>query len=449
MRRAVAIIFLFMCFTTGVSFAQEEVPRLVVTNSSAWPPFSFLNEDGEPRGLLIDLWNEFGVRNNVAIEFRLVSWEESLNLVRRGVADVHGGLYESGERQEYLDFIDKLKVPLAARLFVSSKLDVKRVKDLGAIGVGLTEKSFSQEYLATKYPSLHVIAYPGAEEVIQAAVNGDIVAFADDYPTTMYYLHKYGDPGDFHSVEILFEKHLQIAVKAGKPDLLYFISDGFNKIPKEEIDRITQKWVYSVETMPDWLYEFLVGGFFALVAVFGVIHIIGLRQQVRQRTRELEKLSRTDMLTGLNNRMRIEDMLEREMYRASRYKKPLSLIMVDIDYFKQINDTFGHAVGDKVLVEFAEILRNNVRKSDSVGRWGGEEFLIVCPETDERSVVALAEKLRVFLESYEFETVKKCTASFGVTQVRDDDDARKSFERADMALYKSKVDGRNRVTVGE
>lgn len=449
MVRTIVLTALFMLLTVGEAATQRTVHKLVVTNSSAWPPFSFLNENAEPRGLLVDLWKEFGRRNQIDIEFRLVDWEESLALVRNGDADVHAGLFESGKRQQYLDFSDKVDLPLTFRLFVSNKMNVNSFEDLGTIAVGLTEKSFAQEFIATKYPSLHVFSYVNEREVVAAAVRGDIVAFVLDLPAAMYYLHKFGDPGDFHAVDILFTKELKVAVKEGNIELLFMISEGFDRIPKEDIDRITHKWIHSVETTPEWLFEYLVGGGVGLVVLFIIIHIIGLRQQVKQRTRELEKLSQTDMLTGLYNRLKTDDIMEQEAYRAKRYNVPLSLIVLDIDYFKRINDNFGHTTGDSVLVAFAGVLLDNVRRSDSVGRWGGEEFLIICPETNVESATALAEKLRLVIASHEFDTINNCTSSFGVTEVLPEDDVNKAFERADMALYKSKADGRNRVTVAD
>lgn len=420
----------------------------MVTNSNSWPPFSYINADGEPRGLLIDLWTEFGVRNDVEIVFKLVSWQESLDLIRSGGADVHGGLFESGERQEYLDFSQKMKVPLASRLFVSSKLNVNDINDLGAVIVGLTEKGFAQEYIETNHPSVNMRGYPNSKEVVEAAIAGEILAFITDYPAAMYYLHKSSDPSQFRVVETLYTKRLQAAVRDGDIRLLMFVEEGFSKVPSEEVERIIQRWIQTIYMTPDWLYTALIAGFCFLLAGFVGTYILVLRRQVRQRTRELEKLSQTDMLTGLFNRMKIERILDAELYRSQRYGHPVSLIMLDIDFFKQVNDTFGHATGDKILMEFANILQDNVRKSDAVGRWGGEEFLIVCPETDEESGAALAENLRGLVETNEFDIVKRCTSSFGVTEIRPDDTPGKAFDRVDIALYKSKVDGRNRVTVG-
>ena len=159
----------------------------------------------------------------------------------------------------------------------------------------------------------------------------------------------------------------------------------------------------------------------------------------------LEKLSITDRLTGLNNRLRLDQTLEEELQRLQRYGDPFALVLLDVDKFKSVNDDFGHAVGDQVLVELATILTQNTRAIDLVGRWGGEEFLIICRETTQTGACALAEKLREAVAAHAFPAVGSKTASFGVTAAIAGDTISKMMARADAALYCAKAGGRNRV----
>ena len=158
-----------------------------------------------------------------------------------------------------------------------------------------------------------------------------------------------------------------------------------------------------------------------------------------------QKLSVTDTLTRLYNRNYLDTKLQVEISRYIRYDTPISVIMIDIDYFKEINDRYGHPVGDSVLIEFAKILKLNVRTTDIVGRWGGEEFLIICSPNTLDQVGALAAKLRIAVESHNFEIVGKKTASFGVACLRKDEDEMQLIQRVDNALYEAKKLGRNRV----
>lgn len=160
---------------------------------------------------------------------------------------------------------------------------------------------------------------------------------------------------------------------------------------------------------------------------------------------ELEKASITDALTGLFNRRRLDQAFGQEVGRACRYGHPLSLILIDLDRFKAVNDTHGHQMGDQVLQEVSAILREGVRSADTVGRWGGEEFLIICPETDLAGAMALAEKLRTTIAEAVWPSTTLITSSFGVAQFHNGDSMKDLVARADGALYRAKASGRNRV----
>lgn len=162
------------------------------------------------------------------------------------------------------------------------------------------------------------------------------------------------------------------------------------------------------------------------------------------KNRELEALSTTDKLTGLFNRMKLDEALANEVVRAERYEAPLSVILMDIDHFKMVNDKLGHQAGDKVLIDVAQKLQANMRVVDILGRWGGEEFLIISPETDISGAFTIAEKLRTDLESWDVQCVS-ATGSFGVAEFTKGDDPAELLRKADRALYRAKEKGRNRV----
>ncbi|QBC42915.1 GGDEF domain-containing response regulator [Iodobacter fluviatilis] len=164
-----------------------------------------------------------------------------------------------------------------------------------------------------------------------------------------------------------------------------------------------------------------------------------------EKNKELEQLAVTDRLTGLYNRLFLDQVLAREFSTLSRHGTTLSLILLDIDHFKHVNDTYGHHAGDEVLKGISQILKGNVRESDVVGRWGGEEFLILCPNTSLSDTLKVAEKLRLCIEQYDFASIGRCTASFGVASYQQGDTMIMVETRADKALYLAKDQGRNRV----
>ncbi len=161
----------------------------------------------------------------------------------------------------------------------------------------------------------------------------------------------------------------------------------------------------------------------------------------------MELLASTDPLTGIPNRRQLERTLEEEMERSRRYGKPLSVIAFDIDDFKHLNDTLGHDAGDIALVEVARLVESHLRASDRFGRWGGEEFVIVAPETSLEAAQLLSDRLRTAIEGHIFGWRWRLSASFGVASYRQGDSMGHLFKRADVALYRAKERGKNRVEV--
>lgn len=163
--------------------------------------------------------------------------------------------------------------------------------------------------------------------------------------------------------------------------------------------------------------------------------------------KELEVLSSIDKLTGIFNRRKLDEFLEYEVAVARRYLSNLSLIIVDIDHFKEVNDTYGHQTGDKVLFEVTKMISKLVRKPDIFGRFGGEEFLIICPQISKEEAFALAEKLRKKVGDYTFDKVGKKTISLGIAQFEENYSTEDLVEKADIALYEAKNTGRNKSVI--
>jgi len=174
----------------------------------------------------------------------------------------------------------------------------------------------------------------------------------------------------------------------------------------------------------------------------GIIRDITERKQAEHRLREFAE---KDSLTGLLNRRKFYEVLEQEKERAIRYARSLSLIMFDIDHFKAVNDTYGHSAGDKVLKKIASVVTDHIRKTDVLGRIGGEEFAILATETTVESALALAEKIRRAVEMTAHDHAGKITISLGVSEYDDGLTLDEFIGRTDEALYAAKNNGRNRV----
>ena len=167
--------------------------------------------------------------------------------------------------------------------------------------------------------------------------------------------------------------------------------------------------------------------------------------QMHSERNKYEQISTTDLLTGLFNRRKCYHIFDQEMERLKRNKTPFGLVIIDIDHFKQINDTHGHNAGDVVLKTIAEVLVQQSRKHDSCGRWGGEEFIIICGQAQKDDVRTIAERIRKTTAETDFELGRPVTASFGVTACIVGDTLESAIQRADQALYQAKNNGRNQV----
>jgi diguanylate cyclase (GGDEF)-like protein len=174
-----------------------------------------------------------------------------------------------------------------------------------------------------------------------------------------------------------------------------------------------------------------------------------LQARVEQRTRELEQLATTDPLTGLANRRKLDQSLAYERLRAERFNNAFSLVIIDLDHFKSVNDVHGHHAGDLVLQHFAKLLRGTTRGTDIIGRWGGEEFLVICPHTTREEAAILAERVRATAVATEFPAVGLQTCSIGIAQFAAGEDVQSALARADAALYRAKQAGRNRFELAD
>lgn len=171
-----------------------------------------------------------------------------------------------------------------------------------------------------------------------------------------------------------------------------------------------------------------------------------IRKKEKNYLAKLKKLSLTDQLTGLYNRRYFDGHFEIEQKKLTRNGKNLSLIMLDLDHFKIVNDSHGHQVGDQLLIEFAVLLQSMVRDTDFLARWGGEEFIILLPETTVENAENVAEKIRIAITEHHFEHIGSLSASFGVTEVSlTSNTTRDAIQKADTALYQAKAEGRNKV----
>lgn len=210
--------------------------------------------------------------------------------------------------------------------------------------------------------------------------------------------------------------------------------------------------VFVYVRLPHWEpIEVGVGTLLNIIEVF-IAHwfLFQLYEQSRSDAfAELEHFSATDRLTGLVNRSRLDIILNDELARHERSSRPLTLILCDVDFFKRINDNHGHLVGDEILKAIAAFLLTQCRQEDTCGRWGGEEFLIICPNTDVKEAIDLVERIQKACRTEPFPHRISVSLSYGIAGLTVDGDAEQLLRRADYALYEAKRQGRDRFIVAE
>jgi len=173
--------------------------------------------------------------------------------------------------------------------------------------------------------------------------------------------------------------------------------------------------------------------------------LAAVNQKLKNKIQHVEHIATHDALTGVFNRRMFESLLDVEIKRAKRYKQPLSIVLADVDLFKEVNDQYGHAVGDQVLCQLTQILSEHLREGDILSRWGGEEFSMVLPNCTTEQAYDMTDRLRRQIAESSFEKRISVTCSFGVTGYFDNDSVSSVFARVDKALYQAKNNNRNNV----
>jgi diguanylate cyclase (GGDEF)-like protein/PAS domain S-box-containing protein len=314
-----AIGVLLLC-CTGVQ-ADEPPPPLIVSQDHAWPPFAFEDNGGEPRGLLVDLWQEIANELDRPVEFRLVDWPRTLDLVRGGEADVHGGLIQSPEREQTLAFSEVL-LPLRTFAFVRTGAPVARLDELAHKPAGVVAGSFELEFMRRERPEHPLQVFDNNEQMVRAALEGTIDVFVGDYPVAMYLLDRHGEPGMFHPLELLYEQPLRAAVTHANEELLDEINTAIAQLDDELLRQITQRWIHSdtVEVFPAWLLPTVIGLSLLAVLLYAALLLRqrrALETRVRERTAELED--------------------ERELFRTLTEHAAAGVFILQNDHFQTVN----------------------------------------------------------------------------------------------------------------
>lgn len=411
-----------------------------------WPPYEIINDRGVHEGIAADLLQLAALRAGVYLTLvKTADWNESVAASKAGRCDILSFLNQTPKREEWLVFTDPV--------FIDSNVIITReehgfVTDLAGVSgetVVLPKGTSIEERLRRDFPNLTIVTTESEAEAFAMVSNRKADMTLRSLTVAVYTIKKDG----WFNLKISgqvpgYENQLRIGVRKEQRALADILNQGVATITPSERAQIANRHVaINVQTGVD--YDLVR----KIVAIFSVILVTSLFWAAKLKTinRRLAVQSVTDHLTGLSNRADLSNRFRKEMERARRYRRPFSVLLLDIDHFKKVNDEFGHLEGDRLLTAFSRIVQNTTRTFDTVGRWGGEEFLILCPETDADQAMVLARRILDAVRSHPFGDGRHHTVSAGAATLRAGDTIDSLLLRADNALYQAKNGGRDRACV--
>ncbi len=410
-----------------------------------WLPLEKI-EEGVHIGIAADymaLMQEF---LGIPIELVLVkNWPQSVELAKARRCDIFSLAMSTPERLEYMRFTPPyLRFPLV----LVSRSQEPFVADITLLvdePLGVVKDYAFGELLRRKYPQLRIYDVDATQDGLNKVEHGELYGFIGNLATVGYEMQK-GYPELKIAGKFDENWELGVGVRNDEPLLYSAFDKAVASISARQGQDILNRWIsVKFDRALDLtnLWQLL------LVVSLLVVFLLYRQRMLQKHNQELLELTRTDALTRVGSRHYLDQELSRLLDHYQRYEARFSIMVIDLDYFKEVNDRFGHPTGDRVLIEFVTVVNQHLRKTDIFGRWGGEEFLIICPNTDLRQVSILAERIRKAVSSHTFEETGRQTVSIGLAVCEDKRiTPARLVALADKALYAAKASGRNRVEGG-
>lgn len=410
-----------------------------------WMPISGIKE-GRAIGITGDFMRLLQQKMNLPFELvTTTGWRDSLYKINNRECDLIAPIEADPSRLTTLNFSrpylisDIVITTSAEQRFVANFSELRNVK------IGIIRGYSLSTMVPSSHPSMEFVFVDSLNEGLEMVQAGQLFGFIDSLEVVSYAIQHHF-PSLVISGKVDNSKwRLSIGTRNDEPILKNIIEKAVDSISSTEQRNIVNRWLSVRYTSPYNLQLFKGLSFIVFISIVFLLY----RQKVlKEYNKKLKALSTFDSLTQLYNRRVIDTHLAKQRELAYRNGFPLSIIIGDIDHFKQINDNFGHLVGDEVIIDLGKKLLTNIRKSDIVGRWGGEEFLLICPNTDAKGAEILANNLRKHIESMPLKNGHKITMSFGIAQFKGDFSCEELLIKADAALYAAKEQGRNKAVIG-
>ncbi|MDH1056124.1 diguanylate cyclase [Pseudomonas alcaligenes] len=423
-------------------------PEISMCVDPDWAPFERLNARGEHEGIAADLLRLLASRAGLTLRIHVTpDWDASLAASKAGECQLLGFLNQSPDRDAWLLFTQPYFTDANVLISREEHPSVASLGDFVGARIALPSGTSVEEKLRRLYPGLQFVIV-GSEAEALRLVNErqaeftlrSLVMAADTIKNEGWFNLKIA--GQVPELDNLF----RIGVLRSEPMLRDILDQAIATLTPEEVNAVVNRYVaVRVETPVDYRLLLQVVAVFVLILASNLFWVVRLRRA----NRKLARQAVTDALTGLANRKQLNRFSQGTVETARRHHRPLAVVLFDIDHFKVVNDQHGHLVGDQVLCDIATLLARAVRQGDCLGRWGGEEFLLICPETRGEQALQLAERILAQARNLPLATGKPCTLSAGVAQLGAGDSVNDLLQRADEALYQAKTQGRDRACLAQ
>ncbi|MGE0738748.1 diguanylate cyclase [Sulfurimonas sp.] len=408
-----------------------------------WYPFEAIR-DGKYIGIGADVMQHFASKLGIPIEHvHVSSWQESIINAQRRECDIFSLATETPKRALYMNFTQPyLSLPVVV-VTTNEKPFFETIAELRGKKIAAVEGYSIIEVLASKYPSIEIVEVGSIKEGLDMVMRGEIYGYIDNLMVVSSYIQR--DYTGVLKVSARLGENLSFSIgtRSDEPILLEIFDKVIPTLTDEKRQSIYNRWVSVVEEVSSFDKTLL----YKVLAIIALIVGFFLHREYMNKkyNAKLLQLSITDKLTGLYNRLKTDETLEEEHKKVRRFKEyETAVAILDVDFFKHVNDTYGHQAGDSILKALAHILRANTRETDTIGRWGGEEFMIIFTNTSLEDAKKACEGLREKIAQHSFEKTD-VTASFGVGLLEPERSIFESISLVDEALYQAKESGRNRV----
>ncbi|MBT7208480.1 MAG: EAL domain-containing protein [Gammaproteobacteria bacterium] len=427
----------------------DDHPEIRLASDNAWLPFETINKKGEHIGIAADYMQLIEQRLGINfITSPVKPWKDITEMVKNRELDLFSCAMETETRTLYAQFT---KPYVNNPMVIATKDTVGYVDGLK----GLLEKTIaiengyaSHDLLRTKHPELQLQPHTDTLSSVLAVSKGQAFAYIGTIANLSHMLRTHGITNIRISGQVPYSFDLSMGVRSDWPELVPILQKALDSISLQEKNTILQKWIgIDIDQELDYSLVWQIAGIVLFLFLSILYWNLLLNKKVRDRTSQLQHQAQFDALTDLPNRVLAFDRLSQLILKSQRSGKLSALLFLDLDDFKKINDTMGHDVGDFLLIEAANRLRNTLRNNDTVARLGGDEFIIICGDLEQANDVGpLAKNLiNKFREAFIHDGRElRVTASIGIAIYPNDGETpTQLLQNADIAMYHSKQQGRN------